>query len=79
MPHDGGAVRGAAEQVAAAGAEAAAVDAVTVARQRGKGELREVGRVVNAEGFVPGAGRQERRREGAAADLVCVVPESVEQ
>ena len=72
-PHDHRAVRGAAEQVAAARAEAAAVDPVPVTRQRGEGELREVRGVVNTEGLVPGGGGQQGRREGAAAHLVRVL------
>lgn len=76
-PRDDRAVRGAAEQEAAAGAEAAAVDPVTVTGERRKRQLREVSGVVDAEGFVTRAGRQERRREGAPADLVRVMPESV--
>ncbi len=74
-PRDGGPVRGAAEQVAPARAEAAAVDPVAVTRERGERELGEVLRGVNAKGFVAGAGRQEGGGEGAAADLVRVVPE----
>lgn len=77
-PHQDVPVRGAAEQVAAAGAEAAAVNPVAVTRERREGELREVGRVVNTEGFITGAGDQQRRREGAAADLVGVMSKSVE-
>ncbi|MEQ2289726.1 hypothetical protein AMECASPLE_036141 [Ameca splendens] len=45
-------VRGAAEQVTAAGAEAAAVNPVAVARQRGEGKLREVRRVINPKSFI---------------------------
>ncbi|MEQ2179486.1 hypothetical protein GOODEAATRI_025439 [Goodea atripinnis] len=48
----GGDVRGAAEQVTAAGAEAAAVNPVDVARQRGEGKLREVRRVINPKSFI---------------------------
>lgn len=75
-PHQGGAVRGAAEQEAAAGAEAAAADAVAVTRQRRARNLGEVLRAVNTKAFITGAGGQERRREGAAADFVRVMPES---
>lgn len=78
-PHDGGAVRGAAEQVAAAGAEAAAVNPVAVARERRAGELREVRGVVHAQGFVAGAGREQRAGEGAAADLVRVAAEGAKR
>lgn len=75
-PDDGGSVRGAAEQVAAAGAEAAAVNPVAVTREWGERKLREVRRAVDAEGLITGGGGQEGGREGAAAHLVCVVPES---
>lgn len=78
-PHHHGAVRGAAEQVGATCAEAAAVHPVTVTGQRGVGELREVLGVVKADGFVPGGGGQQRWREGAAAHLVCVMVESRKQ
>ena len=78
-PHHHGTVRGAAGEEAAAGAEAAAVNAVAVARQGREGELREVGRVVDAQRFIDGAGRQEGGREGAAAELVRVVPEGADQ
>lgn len=53
--HDG-AVRGAADQVAAARAEAAAVHAVAVAAQGRVGELREVDRAVDTDGLVAGGG-----------------------
>lgn len=72
-PHDHRAVRGAAEQVAAARAEAAAVNPVPVTRQRGAGELREVRGVINTEGLIPGGGGQQGWREGAAAHLVRVL------
>lgn len=75
-PGDDGSVRGAAEQVAATGAEAAAVNPVAVTRQRGERKLREVGRAVDTKGLITGGGGQEGGREGAAAHLVCVVPES---
>lgn len=72
-PHDSRSVCGAAEQVAATGAEAAAVNSVAMTRQRREGKLRKVCGVINAQGFIDGAGGQQRRREGAAAHLVCVV------
>lgn len=57
-PHHDAAVRGAADQVAAAGAEAAAVDPVAVASQGRVGELREVDRAVDTNGLVAGGGCQ---------------------
>lgn len=75
-PQPDGAVRGAAEQEAAAGAEAAAVDPVAVARQRRVRKLGEVRRVVNAKRFISRAGHQEGLRQGAAADLVRVMSKS---
>lgn len=75
-PRDGGPVCGAAEQVPPAGAEAAAVNPVAVTRERREGKLGEVCCGVNPKSFVNGAGRQEGGGEGAAADLVGVVPES---
>lgn len=55
-PHHDGAVRGAADQVAATRAEAAAVNPVAVTRQRRVGKLREVDSAVDAEGLVAGGG-----------------------
>lgn len=55
-PHHDGAVRGAAHQVAAARAEAAAVDPVAVAAQGRVGPLREVGGAVHTNGLVAGGG-----------------------
>lgn len=75
-PHHGGSIRGAAEQVAATRAKAAAVNPVVVARERGERKLREVGCAVNTNGLITGRGGQERRREGAAAHLVCVMSKS---
>lgn len=75
-PHDGGPICGAAEQVPATRAEAAAVNPVAVARQRREGKLREVSGVINSQSLVTGGGRQERWREGTAADLVRVVSKS---
>lgn len=75
-PHDDRAVCGAAEQEAAAGAEAAAVDPVAVTPERRKGKLREVGRGINTERFITGGGRQEGWREGTAGDLICMMSES---
>lgn len=72
-PHHGGSIRGAAEQKAATGAEATAVNAVAMARQRRIRKFREVSCAINTESFIPGAGRQEGWGEGTAADLVCVV------
>lgn len=74
-PQPGGSVRGAAEQVSAAGAEAAAVDPVTVTRERGERQLREVGRAVHADGLVTRGGGQEGRRESAAAHLLRMMSE----
>lgn len=74
VPHDNGAVRGAADQVAAARAEAAAVDPVGVTAQGRVGELREVDRAVDTDGLVAGGGGQQARGEGAAGHLVRVIP-----
>lgn len=73
-PHHDGAVRGAADQVAAAGAEAAAVDPVVMTAQGGVGELREVDRAVDTDGLVAGGGCQQTRGEGAARHFVRVLP-----
>lgn len=79
-PQQREAVRGAAEQVPAAGAEAAAVNPVAVRRQRGERQLREAGGgAVDAEALVSGARRQQGRGERAAPDLVRVVPQGVEE
>lgn len=60
-PDHRGGVRGAGGQELPAGAEAAAVDAVTVTRQRREGQLGEVPGSVDPDRFVPGAGGQELR------------------
>lgn len=78
-PHHDGAVRGAADQVAATRAEAAAMDPVAVTRQRRVGELREVAGAVDADGLVAGGGGQQGGGEGAAAHLVGVMPEGDSQ
>lgn len=54
-------------------AEAAAVDAVAMSRQRRKGQLREVAGVVYPQGFVPGARGEQFGREGAPVDIVSMV------
>lgn len=54
-PNHRGGVRGAGDEELPAGAEAAAVDAVAVSRQRRERQLGEVPGVVDTEGFVPGA------------------------
>lgn len=59
--HYDGAIRGAADQVAAAGAEAATVDPVAVTTQGRVGELREVIRPVDTDGLVAGGGCQQTR------------------
>lgn len=74
VPHDNGAVRGAADQVAAARAEAAAVDPVAVTAQGRVGELREVDRAIHTDGLVAGGGGQQVRGEGAAGHLVRMMP-----
>lgn len=75
-PRDGGSIRGAADQVGAARAEAAAVNPVAVTRERREGELREVSRAVHTEGLITGGGGEEGWGEGAAADLICVLSKS---
>lgn len=75
-PRDDGAVRGTAKQEAAARAEAAAVDAVSVTRERGEGKLREVSCAVDTKCFIDGAGGEQGRREGNAAQFIGVVLES---
>lgn len=57
-PNHDGAVRGAADQVAATRAEAAAMDPVAVTRQRRVGKLREVASAVDPDGLVAGGGGQ---------------------
>ncbi len=78
-PRYDAAVCGAAEQVAATRAKAATVDPVTVTRERREGKLREISRAVNTEGLITGGGGEEGRGEGAAAHLIRVVPESLNE
>lgn len=78
-PHQRGGVGGAGGQEAAAGAEAAAVDAVAMALQRGEGQLREVAGVVKPDGFVTGARGQQAAGEGAPVDVIQVVLQSANQ
>lgn len=58
-PNHRGGVRGAGDEELPTGAEAAAVDAVAVSRQRRVRQLGEVPGVVDSEGFVPGARGQQ--------------------
>lgn len=53
-PHQRGGVGGAGGEETSTGTEAAAVDAVAVARQWGERQLGEVAGVVNPDGFVSG-------------------------
>jgi len=72
-PNHRGCVRGAGGQELSAGAEAAAVDAVSVSRQRREGQLGEVAGVVYPEGFVPGARGKQFAGEGTRVDVISVV------
>lgn len=78
-PHQRGGVGGAGGQEAAAGAEAAAVDAVAMALQRGEGQLGEVAGVVKPDGFVTGTRGQQAAGEGAPVDVIQVVLQSANQ
>lgn len=78
-PDQRGGVGGAGGQETAAGAEAAAVDAVAVALQRREGQLGEVAGVVNPDGFVGGARGEQAAGEGAPVDVVQVVVQRANQ
>jgi len=69
-PHHGGGIGGTGSQVLTAGAEAAAVDPVAVAGQRGEGQLAEVSAGVNTHAFVRGAGGQQRAGESTAIHII---------
>ena len=70
-PHHRGGVRGAGGQELSAGAEAAAVDAVAVARQGGVGQLGEAPRgAVHPQRLIPGADAQVRGGQRAPVDVV---------
>lgn len=78
-PDQRGGVGGTRGQELAAGAEAAAVDAVAVTRQRRERRLGEVPRVVHPEGFVARARGQQFAREGAAVDVIPMVLQPAQQ
>jgi len=69
-PHHGGGIGGTGSQVLTAGAEAAAVDPVAVAGQRGEGQLAEVSAGVNTHAFVRGASGQQRAGESTAVHII---------
>lgn len=71
-PHHRGGIRGAGRQVLAAGAETAAVDPVTVARERRERELGEVSGGVDPDGFIGRAGGQERGGKCAAIHIIAM-------
>lgn len=72
-PDHRGCVCGAGGEELPAGAEATAVDAVAVSRQRRERQLREVLSVIYPDGFVTGAGGQQFGGEGTPVDIVLMV------
>lgn len=79
VPHHRGGVGGAGRQVLAARAEAAAVHAVPVARERRERELGEVLGGVESHGFIRRAGGKERGGEGAAVHIITVSLDRTDQ